>query len=390
MDPPAGEQIQLDYGVQRLQSGENVHFICLLLRNSRKLFVFPQDHKFDAESTCRAIYAFLCIIGGRVRKIVIDQDTCMVYEEKYGEITTTQTFRDFLCEQQLVLWVCRKADPQSKGAIEVSVKFVEMNFFSSRLDKPMQYFPMGIQGWLGRQNKRLHRVTYRIPDEVFRSEEQPLLLPLLPSVYDVLSSRRVKVTVSKFHSVRYGTNDYTLPREWAYREVWQMVSGNKIFFYGSESGTDCLSSYDLPLPGVKHAKFGREEFHKDPPSSWKKIRDRLLKDYPCPSMEHFLNGVAKENPRYLYEQFNAMEGLIKERNPQEKELEDVISRCCATFSYKVMQLTQIWNGMAGEQFPGGNAAGDQQPQFPDMGVPVACRSTASYSDVFDRKAGGNE
>lgn len=274
-------------------------------------------------------------------------------------------------------------------AIEASVKFVKMNFFSSRLDKPMQYFPVGIQGWLDRQNKRLHRVTYRIPNEVFRSEEQPLLSPLLPSVYDVLSSRRVKVTAGKFHSVRYGTNDYTLPREWAYREVWQMVSGNKIFFYGSESDTDCLSSYDLPLPGVKHAKFGREKFHKEPPTSWIKIRERLFKDYPCPSMEHFLNGVATENPRYLYEQFNAIESLIKKRNPPGKELEDVLSRCCATFSYKVTQLTQIWDGIAREESVAGNAAGDRLFPFPDMGVPVARRSTAFYSDVFDKKAGGN-
>ena len=35
-------------------------------------------------------------------------------------------------EQEFKLWVCNKADPESKGPIENSVGFVKKNFFSAK------------------------------------------------------------------------------------------------------------------------------------------------------------------------------------------------------------------------------------------------------------------
>jgi hypothetical protein len=42
--PPPGVQIQLDYGVQIINGGEHVHFLCIRMRYSRLLFVRDQDH----------------------------------------------------------------------------------------------------------------------------------------------------------------------------------------------------------------------------------------------------------------------------------------------------------------------------------------------------------
>jgi hypothetical protein len=42
--PPPGVQIQLDYGVQIINGGEHVHFLCIRMRYSRLLFVRVQDH----------------------------------------------------------------------------------------------------------------------------------------------------------------------------------------------------------------------------------------------------------------------------------------------------------------------------------------------------------
>lgn len=72
-DPPPGVQIQLDYGVQRINGGEQVHFICIRLRWSRLLFVRAQDHRFNAVETCRALYLFFVFIEGRTKELVIDQ-----------------------------------------------------------------------------------------------------------------------------------------------------------------------------------------------------------------------------------------------------------------------------------------------------------------------------
>ena len=38
-----------------------------------------------------------------------------VASETYGEVIKTRTFEDFCTEQDIRLWVCNKADPESKG-----------------------------------------------------------------------------------------------------------------------------------------------------------------------------------------------------------------------------------------------------------------------------------
>jgi transposase len=130
-DTPPGEQMLIDFG-QKAGNGVIIHFICLLLRYSRFLCVFAQDHKFNAEEACQSIYRACCKLGGRPAVLVIDQDAVFVSSETYGEVIETRVFGEFCREQEFKLWVCNKADPESKGPIENSVGFVKKNFFSAR------------------------------------------------------------------------------------------------------------------------------------------------------------------------------------------------------------------------------------------------------------------
>ena len=106
---------------------KQIHFICLLLRYSRFLCVYAQDHKYNSAEACKAIYRCFCKLGGRPKELVIDQDAVFVSSETYGEVIKTRTFEDFCTEQDIRLWVCNKADPESKGPIENSVGFVKKN-----------------------------------------------------------------------------------------------------------------------------------------------------------------------------------------------------------------------------------------------------------------------
>ena len=122
-DPPAGRQLQLDFGQAKCDGGLTVHFLCMLLRMSRYLGVCAQDHRFDSEEACAAIYRFMCKIGGRPEELVIDQDSVFVGSETYGEVFATETFDAFLKEQDLRLWCCNKHDPESKGAVLCDASF---------------------------------------------------------------------------------------------------------------------------------------------------------------------------------------------------------------------------------------------------------------------------
>lgn len=88
----------IDFGEIRITRGVKAHFICLLLRYSRYLLVYAQDHKFNAEEACQALYRSFCKIGGRPSVLVIDQDAVFVDTETYGEVIKTRVFEDFCTE----------------------------------------------------------------------------------------------------------------------------------------------------------------------------------------------------------------------------------------------------------------------------------------------------
>ena len=120
-DTPPGEQMLLDFGEMRFSGGKQVHFICLLLRYSRIFCVYAQDHRYNAEEACRDIYRAIRKLGGRPKQFVIDQDAVFIVSETYGEVIETRVFKEFCAEQAISLWVCNKADPESKGYVKKSV-----------------------------------------------------------------------------------------------------------------------------------------------------------------------------------------------------------------------------------------------------------------------------
>jgi hypothetical protein len=183
-DTPPGEQMLIDFGQEQIRPGVVIHFICLLLRYSRVLHVFAQDHKFNGEEACRAIYRCFCKLGGRPSQLVIDQDAVFVASETYGEVIQTRVFGDFCTEQDIRLWVCNKADPESKGPVENSVHFVKMNFFSARSMTSIDDVWKSLPGWIERKNKRIHKSSFRIPIDVFEAIEKDALQPVASSFYE--------------------------------------------------------------------------------------------------------------------------------------------------------------------------------------------------------------
>ena len=79
----------IDFGEETLSKTTHIHFMCLLLRYSRFLCVYAQDHKYNSEEACKAIYRSFCRLGGRPKELVIDQDAVFVASETYGEVIKT-------------------------------------------------------------------------------------------------------------------------------------------------------------------------------------------------------------------------------------------------------------------------------------------------------------
>jgi len=346
-DTPPGKQMLLDFGELRIKKGLNIHFICLLLRYSRMICVFAQDHKYNAEEACRAIYHGFCKLGGRPIELVIDQDSVFVSSEHLGEIIETRVFKSFIKEQDLKLWVCNKNDPESKGPVENLVGFVKKNFFSARGINSIDDVWKSLPGWAERKNKRIHQTTYRVPKEVFAEIEKVELRALLPSVYDTSVSSFIEANVNSFPYIQYKSSKYSLPRTFCFKTVYYKAIGDKLHIYGPDLKYECTHDVN-PCKGSMNrlSKHAKEE-----KTDWLLVCERLRLRWNCYDFQHFINGFKKENPRHLYKQLSAVEAFLEGEDPPNKLVAAVMGECCLNYRYQYMQFKAVYDRMKASQAP---------------------------------------
>ena len=338
-DTPPGEQMLIDFGEVTLTKKVSIHFICLLLRYSRLLCVYAQDHKYDAKEACQAIYRCFCKLGGRPSVLVIDQDAVFISSETYGEVIKTRVFEDFCTEQDLKLWVCNKADPESKGPIENSVGFVKKNFFSARKITCIDDVWRSLPGWLHRKNKRIHRTTLHIPSAVFRDIEQKSLRPMLPSVYDSSPNSFISFELKGMPYVLYRSCRYSVPREYAYSIVKYKITTGKINIYDSDLNFICSH-----LLSERKGSYNQlPEHRKGDAGDWIDIMERLRSQWNCYDFQHFINGVKKENPRHIAKQLGAIEQFLNAENPDKSLVAEVMKICCKNFRYQFSQFKVVYD-----------------------------------------------
>lgn len=375
-DTPPGEQMLIDFGEYR-EGKASIHFICLLLRYSRILCVYAQDHKFNALEACKAIYRSFCKLGGRPETLVIDQDAVFVATETYGEVIKTRVFEDFCTEQELTLWVCNKGDPESKGPVENSVGFVKKNFFSARKISNINDVWRSLPGWLERKNKRIHRTTLRKPDEVFNSIENESLRSLVPSVYETSPSSFMSYDVAALPYVLYRSNKYSVPRELAFQTVLFKVASGKIHIYDQERNLIC--SHNLcerrgsvnQLP--EHRKQGSDE--------WVNVMERMRKRWNCYDFQHFINGVKKENPRHIYKQLRAIEQFLEREDPERSLVADVMKECCQKYRYQFTQFQSVFRLHQAKTNPYTEGNIVEEPFFTE----VEYKSLETYSRAYQQR-----
>lgn len=379
---PPGKQLIVDFGEQKIEDGLTIHFMCMLLRFSRFLFVTVQDHKFNAAEACRGLYLCFKRIGGRAGVLVIDQDAVFIYEEKYGEIIGTQTFSSFLKEQELGLFVCRKGDPESKGPIEKAVQFVKQNYFSARQLHTLQEVKTGMASWLNRKNARIHRATLQIPAEQLKVEQE-FLRPLTPSLYAMVEHDFLIYEVKNMPYVRYKTNRYPVPRTYCYSSVKYKVVNDTIHIYDIDTGDRIIQH---PIDNRKGITVKSPELKREPSTAWQAVATSLRVKYWTKSLDHFINGVCKENARYRFEQLQAIERFLDNKGPMDQEfLERVFASCCERYAYCFSEFDTTFSRI-GESVQAFDLPLYPLAAKPLPGVKVQQRGMESYARAFRRLA----
>lgn len=101
------------------------------------------------------------------------------YSEDYSERTVSRYVKKLRQECKVSVYMCRGADPESKGKIENTVKYIKGNFLRNRMYVDDSILNCSCLDWLERTaNKKVHGTRKRVPAEVFQ-EEREYLRPLV-------------------------------------------------------------------------------------------------------------------------------------------------------------------------------------------------------------------
>ncbi len=258
---PFGRQMQLDFGQHRCRSGLKLYIFASLLSASRYKYVTFQEHPFRTkEVICHLLNSFDYFKGVPL-EIVIDQDALMVVSENAGDIIYTDDFKYFIEEQKIRMYVCRAADPETKGKIENLIKYVKRNLLSIRDFKSIGEANESNFKWLKRRaNGKISQATKKIPAYLI-DEERKHLRPLGNSIFrkNSLMGREKRIASEKAYiSVEACT--YQLPLKYRNRTVEIYVTKHKLFVFDLWTGEEIIS-YELSfIPGriLSKREYGRE------------------------------------------------------------------------------------------------------------------------------------
>lgn len=247
---PFGHQMQLDFGQYRCRSGLKLYIFAAVLSASRYKYVILQDHPFRTKEVIHHLLNCFDYFGGVPEEMVIDQDKLMVVSENAGDIIYTDDFKYFIEEQGIRMYVCRAADPETKGKIENLVKYVKNNFLCARDFKDVDEANESVSRWLKRRaNGKISQATKQIPAVIIEKEREKLR-PVRNSIFrkDSLLGREDR-TVNDKACISVDACRYQLPLKYRNQTVEIYVTKHKLFVFDLYTGEEVVL-YELSLiPG---------------------------------------------------------------------------------------------------------------------------------------------
>jgi len=322
---PFGRQMQLDFGQYRCRSGLKLYIFAALLSASRFKFVIFQDHPFRTPDVIGHLLDCFDYFGGRPRELVIDQDRLMVVSENGEDIVYTQDFKQLIEEQELGLYVCRKADPETKGKVENLVNFVKGSFLSTRDFADVEEAKAGVLKWLDRRaNGKISQATKQIPPLLIEAERAHLR-PLRNSIFrkDTLLGRE-KRTVNDKSVISVQACQYQLPAAYRNKTVEIFATETDLFVYDLRTGREIIAYKLSLLPGQQISKRACRRENERTIEDLKSLTPGL---FDLDLWKRFVQRNFETFPRYARDQCLEARRSFAERDTELGILEQALAYC---------------------------------------------------------------
>jgi len=339
-DPPMGLQMQIDIGsiaVENIRTRRYQKLYCIgfVLSHSRYKYGVWYVDPPNAQDMVNAIRSCFEWMGGKPKELVFDQDRLIAVNENYGDIIYTKEFETFRQSEKLNVYLCRKADPPSKGRVEAVVKFFKYNFARYRQYSEHWIWDEEFEKWLYRTgNAKKHSITKKIPAEVFEIERGYLT----PVYYENKNSdgNIILRKIRKDNTVMYDGNRYTVPTgSFGVHEDAQLeIQGDELLIYKGFCDV-LMARHKICFEKGKLIQNNDHLRNKDIKiAEMKKALKAKFSTTEAAGM--FLDRIHTEKRRYVRDQFLLIEKTIEEHGME--AVETALQYCLTNELYSAVDF----------------------------------------------------
>jgi len=344
---PFGKQMQLDFGQFRCRSGLKLFIFAAVLSASRYKYVIFQDHPFKTKEVIFHLLSCFDYYGGMPKELVIDQDSLMVVSENAGDIIYTDDFKFFIEEQDIRMYVCRKADPETKGKIENVIKYVKYNFFNTRDFLNIEEANKSVFKWLKRRaNGKISQATKQIPALLIENEREHLR-PVRNSIFrkESLIGREERLVNEKDY-ISVNACEYQLPPKYRNKTVEVYITRHKLFIFDLYTAEE-LVAYDLSL--IPGKKIGKREFKREKSKTAKELKEQVSSMVEGENWNKFAAKNFKAFPRYVRDQCLEAKKYFADKDIEISTLDEALQYCLENDTLSFANLNDTYVFLKREQ-----------------------------------------
>jgi len=268
------------------------------------------------------------------KELVFDQDRLLAVDENYGDIIYTKEFEQFKRQMGFNVYLCRGADPESKGRVEAVVKYFKNNYARYRKYMELDIWNEDFLAWLDRTgNAKVHGTTKKIPAEVFGQEKLFLKpVPCTKKTFVPIVSR----TVHKDNTIFYNGCRYQLPLGTFRhgREVCLEVEEGRLKIYDD---IDPILIAEYPVSNKKGELIRNNNFIRDYSDAVNVLQKNTFEQMGSTEQaELFLTQIRILKPRYARDQFQLMQAVLKEYDG--RTVEQALNYCITNSLYSAVEF----------------------------------------------------
>lgn len=350
-----GEQIQVDWGQcwQMTVNKEKIklYFICFVLGHSRYKYVEWLNRPFTTQDTIRCHEQAFRYFGGMTKEVMYDQDNLIAVSENAGDLILTSKFEAYQQARGFQVYLCRAADPETKGKIERVVGYVKGNFAKNRIYSDLDDWNQKCRNWLERTgNHKVHGTTKKRPDSVFL-QEKAHLKPVSPfKTMDDPFDASIAIKIGKDNTIRYKGNRYSVPvgtyRSAGTNEVLLRVNHNELIVLNELNGEEITRH---PLSSEKGKLIKKTNHGRDRSKTIQKYKEAMIalfEDQASASL--YIEKVVEGHKRYARDQFIVLERAVQSF-PEEREA--ALQKCIDEQLWSANDFRDVSQFLAKESIP---------------------------------------